>query len=531
MGTNLSQIKVLAKSELYNIYGVNVLRFSRNKRIRQRAVLLLAVYSLLAALLMAYVGALSYGLCLLSLQEIVPACLITISSLLIFFFGVLKNGSMIFKMEGYDILTSLPVTQGAIVISRFLRLYLENLPLAFGVLLPGLAVYVWVVKPGAAFFLFWLLGILLVPVFPMVVAILLGALITAIASRMKYKSLVISGLSILAVLFILAGSSRLSMMKGEISPEMMTELSVAVFQALEKVYPPAVWLGKAIARMDLGMLFVSIMSSLGLCMVVIALISSRFHRVCQSLYGTSAKHNYQMGELKRNVVLKALVKREVKRYFSSGVYVTNTIIGPVLGTFFAGAVLIMGMDRVAESLPVSVDVGAYIPFLLAGIFGMMNTTCVSISLEGKSWWIVNSLPLSTKAILDAKILMNLFLILPFYLVSEILLFLALQPDSLELVWLLAIPAVTITFSCVFGITVNLHFPVFTWESEVSVVKQSASSFLGGMGGVLLTVVLVVVNAAVSDGHSHLLKMVCCIAVLAATVFLYMRNNRVNLREL
>lgn len=527
----LSQIKILARTELYNFCGLNVLRFSKDKRVKRRAAMLAVAYIILVFMLVVYVGALSYGLCLLSLEEIVPAYLITISSLLIFFLGIFKAGGIIFKKEGYDILASLPVTQSSIVIGRFLRLYLENLLFAFGVMVPGLAVYIWFVKPGAAFLLFGLWGILLVPVLPTVGAVLAGALITAIASRMRYKSLAISGLSIFAVLAIFLGSSRLSMMEGEISPEILKGFSDVVFSILEKVYPPAVWLGWAMVNMDFGKILLCTMIFAGVCAVVIALIASRFHAVCRNLYGTSAKHNYQMGNLKRDSVLKALVIREIKRYFSSGTYVTNTIIGPVMGTFFAGAVLVTGLDWTAELFPVPVDVGAYIPFVLAGIFSMMNTTCVSVSMEGKHWWIVNSLPLSTKAILDAKILMNLLVILPFYLASEVMLSLALRPEPLEQIWLLMIPALTVLFSCVFGVTVNLHFPVFTWESEASVVKQSAASMLGGLGGVLLTILFVIVNVMVSGGDSHLLRAVCCTLTLLAAAFLYRKNNRINLQEL
>ena len=531
MGMLISQIKILLRTELYNFYGLNVLRFSKDRRVKRRAALLTGVYIFLVFVLAAYVGALSYGLCLLSLWEIIPAYLITISSLLIFFFGIFKDGGMIFKKENYDILASLPVSQGAVVISRFLRLYLENLLFAFGVLVPGLTVYVWFVKPGVIFSVFGLLGILLVPVLPTIGAVLAGALITAIASRMRHKGLAISGLSILAVLAIFTGSFRISMMEGEISPEMLKELSDVIFSILEKVYPPAVWLGRAMVDMDPRKILLCAAVFAGACVAALALIASRFHELCRNLYGTSAKHNYQKVNLKKDSVLKALISREIRRYFSSGTYVTNTIIGPIIGTFFAGAVLVTGINRVEELFPVPVDVGAYIPFVLAGIFCMMNTTCVSISLEGKNWWIVNSLPLSTKSILDAKILMNLLLILPFYLISEAMLSLALRPEILEQFWLLAIPAVTILFSCVFGATVNLHFPVFTWESEASVVKQSASSMLGGMGGMLLTIVFIVVNVVVPGGNSLVLKAVCCIAALLATVFLYRKNNRINLQEL
>lgn len=529
MGMMISQTKILARTELYNIFGLNVLRFSKDKRIKRRAVLLAVTYILVVFMIMFYVGAQSYGLCLLSLCDIVPAYLIMISTLLIFFFGIFKAGGVMFKKEGYDILSSLPVSQSAIVISRFWRLYMENLLITLGVFLPGLGVYIWFVRPELAFFLFCLFGVAISPVLPTVGAIFVGALITAIASRMRYKSLVMSGLSILAVITIFVGSSRLSGDAGEISPEMLKELSGTISAILGKVYPPAVWLGTAMVQMNFGKLILCLLLSAGVLSAVVILISGCFHKICRELYGTLAKHNYQMGDLKRDSVLKALVKREFKRYFSSGIYVTNTILGPVMGVVFSGAVLLMGIDRVTELISVPVDIARYIPFVVAGIFSTMNTTCMSVSLEGKHWWIVNSLPLDTKAVLDAKLLMNLILILPFYLISEGMLTIALRPDPASQVWLLLIPAVIILFSCVFGLTVNLHIPVLTWESEVSVVKQSASSMLGGLGGVLLTILFVIANVLVSGGDSHLLKSACCIVALLAAAFLYRKNNMVELK--
>lgn len=88
MGMMISQTKILARTEWYNIFGLNVLRFSKDKRIKRRAVLLAVTYILVVFMIMFYVGAQSYGLCLLSLCDIVPAYLIMISTLLIFFFGI-----------------------------------------------------------------------------------------------------------------------------------------------------------------------------------------------------------------------------------------------------------------------------------------------------------------------------------------------------------------------------------------------------------------------------------------------------------
>ncbi len=120
-----------------------------------------------------------------------------------------KAGSVIFQKNFYEILCSLPVSQTAIVISRFLSMYVGNVLLAFAVMIPGMAVYAYFMQPGFSFYLLAIIGTLFIPLLPMTIATLFGALITAISSRMKHKSLVGAGLSVLLVLAILFASSQL----------------------------------------------------------------------------------------------------------------------------------------------------------------------------------------------------------------------------------------------------------------------------------------------------------------------------------
>ncbi len=154
---------------------------------------------------------------------------------------------------------------------------------------------------------------------------------------------------------------------------------------------------------------------------------------------------------------------------------------------------------------------------------MMTVTATSISMEGKNWWILKSLPLTAKSILDAKILMNLLLFLPFYILSELFTFLALRPGIVGFIWLLLIPAELILFSCVYGIVVNLHFPVLEWENEVSVVKQSVSAMLGGMGGFILAILGAVGLWMVPTGYEDIYKGLLCLAIFLVTAFLYRKD--------
>ena len=362
-------------------------------------------------------------------------------------------------------------------------------------------------------------------------AILIGALVTGISSRMRHKSLVASTLTIVFAFAIMYGSSRLTSVEGMESLEIMEELSGMISAMLERFYPPAVLLGTAIVDGEISRCLMYTGLFLSVFAAAAAAVSACFQSICRNLYTTAARHDYQMGDLKADSALVSLCRKEFRRYFSSSIYVSNTIIGPLMGCVISGALLFTGPARVKELLPVPVDLAVIAPFLLAGTFCMMTTAATSVSMEGKEWWLAKSLPLPARTVLDAKLLMNLILILPFYLVSEVFLILALKPGLQDSFWMMVIPAVILLFACVYGITVNLHFPVLDWENEVSVVKQSASAVLGGMGGAVLAILGGAGACLVPEGYSGGYRAVLCVLLLGITCLMYRKNNRIDLREL
>lgn len=525
----LRQIKNLSKLQLCNLFGLNVLRFSKDKKAKRKKIALGLVCAMLVVILAAYIVGFSYAFILMGMSEILPAYLIAVSSLVIFFFGIFKAGSVIFQKKSYDILCSLPVSQSAIVISRFIRMYVENLLLTLAFMLPGLAVYVYFIQPKISFYVIAIVEILAVPLLPITAATFLGALVSAISSRMKHKNLVSALLSILLVLAVMLGSSQLTAVEGEVSMEMLANLSNIIVSLLGKIYPPAVIMGAAMVNGDFVPCLACVGAFLVIFAVMTAIVSVSFHAICRRLFSTSAKHDYHMETLKEKSVLATLYKKELKRYFASSIYVTNTIIGPILAVVFAATVYTMGIDTF-KALPIPIDVAELIPFALSAIFCLMTTTCTSISMEGKEWWIVKSLPINTKTILNSKILLNLSLFAPFYIASEALLIIALKPALPDIIWLLIIPAVMILFSCVFGITANLRFPVFNWESETAVVKQSASAMLS-MCGALLALISAVPVVVIKGVPTDLIKLAICVIFATATVLLYKNNNSFDLQKI
>lgn len=525
----MRQISVLVKMELCNLYGWNVFRHTKDRGERKKSIALGVIMVILVVMLMCYMGGLSYGYVTLGVPDIVPMYLTVIASAITMVMGVFKAGGVIFKRNGYDILSALPVSNWAVVISRFARLYVESLAFTLAVMVPGLSVYVVLAKPGAWSLLVGLLSAFLVPLLPVALASGIGALVTGISSRMRHKALAETAFMVIFVLAVVFGAPRVSVSMEEMSPAMIKELLGQASDMLGKIYPPARLLGNAVVKGDAMSFLWFVLLSVVAFVLVVTLVAVNFHSICRSLYGTTATHDYKMETLQSSSIMQALVKREAKRYFASSVYVTNTIIGPIMGTAFCAALFFVDLETALVGLPVKMNLDAAIPFIMAGIFSLMNPVCVSISMEGKEWWIAKSLPLSAKQILDSKLAFGLCLVAPFWFVSEIIVMLALRPSITEMLWLVVVPAITMVFSCVFGITVNLKLPKLTWETEVSVVKQSAASAVGGLGCVLVAIAGALPVLLLPGEYTDIVCLAFCIILVVLTMGLYYKNSHVDLK--
>ncbi|MBR5128967.1 MAG: hypothetical protein IKU67_02830 [Firmicutes bacterium] len=527
----LREISVLAKLNLCNIYGLNVFLNNKDKKAKKVYIALSAVILLLVAMMAVYVGILVYGYVTIGLGRVIPAYLIMISSLIILMFGLFKAGSVIFERKGYDILCSLPVSSKAIVVARFIRMYVENIIFTLVVMVPGIVVYGVLMKPAMSFYFWGIIVTFLVPFAPMTLAIIIGALITAISSRTKYKSIIGAIIPIIIVVGSLAFSGRLSAVEGQITPEMLSGLAGVVTGIIENVYPPAVWLGNMMLGLHAIKTVLFVFVSFVTLGMTVYFIGSNFQSICYALYGTIAKHNFTMGAQAQSNVMVTLVKREFKRFFASTVYLSNTIMGPILAVIMSVSLFFVDLENAFEMLPVEIDFMGVLPLVIGTIFCIMNTTSTSISMEGKEWWLIKSLPLTYKQVLDAKLLMNLILFAPFYVVAVVLSIIALSPSGLDMIWMIISPAVLILFSCVWGLFVNLKVPVFNWENETSVVKQSVSALVGGICGSLVGVLMIfgLILAPIRAGW--IMKIAYMVALLVITVTLYDLNNKVRLEKL
>lgn len=440
------------------------------------------ILALVGLIFVCYSAFFSWAYIMMGMEDTVMTLMMTVSSVMILFTTMFKANNFIFCARDNDLLMSLPVKNWAIIVSRFGSLYIYEAMITMIIMLPALAVYIFMCRPSALFIIEALASIFFVPLIPLALATLVGIVITYIAARFRYKNFLTMVLGAIAFLAVMYYSFSMSSMDGG----KLMEVNTLIMDMINRLYPPAALysaglLGSALSYV--GYLLVSA----AVAGVIIALVAWRFNRLSAALMSHKTRGNFKMTRLKTGTVFGALLSREFKRYFSSTIYVLNT--GLIYVLLIAGAIalfFVKDIDVIFSSVPnASAMIGVLVPLLISFFAGITSTTSVSLSLEGGKLWLLNSFPVSSGTVFRAKIAMNLILGLPCVLIAAVLCIIRFRLDLLWGALTIIIPVLYTLLAAIGGMFVNLRFPNLSWTNEAAVVKQSASSMVTVFGGMAL----------------------------------------------
>lgn len=509
-----------------NIFGINVFKHSTDKSERIRYISLAIAIVFLLLMFEGYMIGTMYAYQMFGMGNIVPMYAYLVGSLLIAVFTFFKAGSIVFGTKTIDITISLPVSKTAIVLSRMMGIYTTNLMVAFLVGIPAIIVYSVFVKASLIFVLIYALAIFLMPLLPMVVTVGINAAVKAISSRMKHKSIVESVLMLVLALglivFLSLGGEKMENFDEEAIKELMSSLG----EMIGGIYPPAAWANAAAVEADVFALVKLVVLSVVPICILIWVISHKFLEVISALNSSYTKRNYVQVNSKSSSVFAALLKKELKYYVSSSVYMINTIIGQFMMVLFSIVLLVLGVEKLEEQMHIHGVIAELVPFILAGTCCMMPTTSCSISLEGKTHYISRTLPIPTKLLYDSKIAMYLCICAPFYLISVITSAIAIHAVGVRLIWLIVVPAVFICFSGVVSLRINLKMPKFNWDNETVVVKQSATTLIGTLISIVSILITAVAYEFAPADIKNLVLAGILILLSGVGVFIYSSNSKI-----
>ena len=490
----MSKLGIIFKTMLVNSSGINKITKEKSKTERNKGIFITLIMGLsiaiILSMLIVYFKFLAKGLNEIGLIDLILVMGFMVSTLIILFTSIYKAQGILFSFKDYDLLSSLPIKKSDILISKMVYLLLINYLFSFFILLPASIIYYRYALISPIFFCNVIIVFLALPFIPVVIASILAFFISYISSRLKYKNFIII-IGTLGIAFIMC---LLSIKSGDLIQKLIIN-SNSISEVVLKIYPPAVLVLRGLSNNN----FLYTLLFLGLSILIftlfIIIFNKSFTSISSKLQENYKKSNYKVKKMRTSSKLKALVNKEIKRYFSSPIYVVNTIIGPLLligvsiSTLFWGEdiiKIIFEVDLVKEKLPLFAIV------MVCGILSISCTTNSSISMEGKNLWILKSTPIKPIEIFKAKIIMNLILILPSVLIADIIFTISLNLLLIQFIWLLLISVVYSFIVPISGLIINLYLPKLNWVSETAVVKQSSSvliQMLIGAGVIAIPVVI------------------------------------------
>ena len=186
----------------------------------------------------------------------------------------------------------------------------------------------------------------------------------------------------------------------------------------------------------------------------------------------------------------------------------------------AGVVLLVKQDAVlallAQVPPQYRDVIA-----LGAAAALCTITCMndmaapSVSLEGKSIWLTQVLPVSGWQILRAKLRMHLLLTWIPAAVLTLCLELLLRPAPVFAVLLPVTVGLFVLFMAALGLAVNLKLPNLHWTNEMVPLKQGTAVMVALLGGWVLILALGVLYYFIMRWVSPLVYLLCAAGLFLA----------------
>lgn len=436
---------------------------------------------------------------------------------LAFIGSVFTAQKQLFDANDNDLLLSMPIPPGYILGSRMLMLLALNYVFEILVVAPAGVVYCMEYSPSVRGVVVFVLCAALLPLLALTFSCLLGWLLMLVTSRVRSKSLI----SVVFSLVFLGAYFAVFYNMNNYLTDMVVN-SAAIGQAIHSSVYPAWAFGAAIAEGSLT----ALLAWIAICVVPLAavyyVLMRSFIKVATTKHG-AAKIKYQEKEMRVRGQSTALLWRELKHFLSNSMYVLNAALGSFM-TIAAAVAMVIYKNTILLF-------GAQLPMLelstlfVAGLCLLGTTEMVSapsVSLEGRTIWLIRSLPVSSAKVLLAKVKTHLVVSLPPIVLAGLAAIYVLSPEPLTALILILAPASMCLFSAFLGVCINLHFPKLDFINEVAVVKQSMSVIITMFGTMGLVAALGVLYAFVLRGlvPDAVILLIYSAAFLLASLIMY-----------
>ena len=483
-------LKTLVKKQLMEIFRSYFYNAKTNKKRSTAGII--AYILLFAAVMIVVIGGMFFGMSFALCAPLAEARMswlyFAIMSLMAVFLGafgsVFNTYAGLYAAKDNDLLLSLPIPVRTLMASRLLGVYLVGLMYSAVVIVPAVIVY-WVTVSAAPMAL--LGGVLLtvlISVFVLTLSCALGWLVAKVSRKLKRKNFitVIVSLAGLAIYYFFV-------FKAQTAIEQLVANAAVYGEKIKGAAHPLYVFGLT-GTGDVTAMLLSAAVILALFALTWTLLSRSFLQITTAS-GASGKAVYRERAAKRQSADAALFRKELARFTASPNYMLNSGLGilllPISGILllWKGGTVVSLLNEVFTSQSGCAEV-----LLCTGvcaIASMNDMATPSVSLEGKSLWLAQSLPVKPWQVLRAKLKVQLALTaLPALVPLACMAFILPVTAALPLVFAEALAY--IAFSACLGLALGVARANLTWTSELMPIKQSLAVTIALFGGWLYAIV-------------------------------------------
>ena len=524
-------LKLLLKKQLLEIFQVYFYDAKKNRARSKTStamyfvLFILLIFGLLGGIFTFLAVKLCIPLIIAGMDWMYFALMGLIAVLLGAFGSVFNTYAGLYLPKDNDLLLSMPIPVSTLVGARLFGVYLMGLLYSVVVILPAIIVYWVIAGVTLPVVLGGFLMTLLISVFVLIISCVLGWMVAKISQKLKHKSLitVLVSLAVISIYYFVYFKAQ------SLIQNLLANVTVYGARIKGAAYP--VYLFGCIGIGDVRASVIVSAAVAVLFFLMWVLLSRSFLQIATST-GKVIHREYREKHSKQRSIDAALLGRELSRFTASPNYMLNCGLGTFLMPLCAIAMLWKGGELFEMLDAMFAETEGSVTLLLCvvfcGLVSMNFTTAPSVSLEGKSLWLLQSLPVEPWRIFRAKIRMQLLLTGLPLLLCIVCMEVVYPIHSTQLLILLLFAGSYVLFMALVGLFLGIKMPTLTWTNEIMPIKQGGAVISTLLCGFVYMVVLFVGFMLLSGWRLGFCRYMSCFvstnSFLSGWVYLWLRKK-------